>query len=175
MEKIKSILVVAFVMALLFAGTVFYYAFKYSGEVLSASDYEDKGVYTFMPYRVVPERVQNTTGTSRDRRMHPYKTVYRVHYKTTERSGYKYKVDTAGTGTGKNIIDEGKTIDRRVLVIKKTKRYITVEPNENAESFTSGQSTWYTLMMILSGGFILLSAGGAGFFYMRHKKAQEAA
>ncbi len=174
MEKIKSILVVGFVMALLLAGSTFYFSFKYSGEVLSASDYEDKGVYTFIPYRVLSERVENTSAISRERRLHPYKIAYRVQYKTTERSGYKYKVDTAGKGTGNKIIEEGKPIERRVLQIKKTRRYVTVEPSENAETFTSGQSSWYNMLMAISGGFILLSACGTGYLYMRRKKAMEA-
>ena len=42
-----------------------------------ASDYEDMGVHTFFPYRVLPHSVENTS-TGRDKRLYPAKTVYVV-------------------------------------------------------------------------------------------------
>lgn len=75
-----------------------------------ASDYEDKGVYEFIPYRVLPAQRENTGAVGRQRRLHPTKTVYVLHYKAQGHSSY---------------------------------RYITVEPELTAETYTRNQQYKY--------------------------------
>ena len=78
MAKLKSIVFVAGVMLLILAAAVGYLSIKYLVAILPAVSYEDKGVYTFSPYQVLPVQVQNTGASGRDRRMNPTKTAYMV-------------------------------------------------------------------------------------------------
>ncbi len=63
MQKLESIVFVAGVMLLILAAAVGYLSVKYLAAILPAGSYEDKGVYTFWPYQVLPVQVQHT-GTS---------------------------------------------------------------------------------------------------------------
>lgn len=88
-------------------------AFLYQGvrgisAVRPVTDYEDKGIHTFAPDRVWPTQVENTS-SGQDKRLYPTKTVYMVHYKA---------------------------VDRRVLSIKETGRYITVQDRKELCGFT---------------------------------------
>lgn len=108
-----------------------------------ASDYEDKGVYEFIPYRVLPAQRENTGAVGRQRRLHPTKTVYVLHYKAQGHSSYRYKLDTAGEYTARQMLAEKKSVARRVLAIRSTNRYITVEPELTAETYTRNQQYKY--------------------------------
>lgn len=87
MEKLKSIIFVAGIMLLVLAAAVGYLSIKYLTAILPADSYEDKGVYTFSPYQVLPVQVQNTGASGRYRRMKPTKTAYMVYYQDTGGSG----------------------------------------------------------------------------------------
>ena len=50
---------------------------------LPASDYEDMGVHTISPYKVLPHTVENHD-SGRDKRNNPTKTVYAVYYQTLD-------------------------------------------------------------------------------------------
>ena len=54
MAKLKSIIFVVGVMLLILAAAVGYLSVKYLSAILPADSYEDKGVYTFSPYQVLP-------------------------------------------------------------------------------------------------------------------------
>ena len=55
MAKLKTIVFVAGLMLLILAAAVGYLSIKYLAAILPADSYEDKGVYTFSPYQVLPE------------------------------------------------------------------------------------------------------------------------
>ena len=59
MEKLKSMVYVAGIMLLILAVTAGGLSIQYLAELLPASSYEDKGVYTFLPYQVLPIPVQH--------------------------------------------------------------------------------------------------------------------
>ncbi len=157
MEKIKSTLFAITLMLLLLAVTSGGLSIKYLFEVRSADRYEDKGVYTFVPYQVLPVQVKNT-GSGRNRRMNPTKTVYMVYYREASGSGYQWSEQAYSRDLGQDIVDAGKAVERRVLSIVENRTYITVEPDENAESYTAGLRQRYIFIIALSAAYILLYA-----------------
>lgn len=75
-------------------------------DILPAESYEDKGVYTFRPYQVLPVQVENT-GTGREKRMNPTKTVYMVYYRDTEAKGYRWEERAVSRESGEKTVDAG--------------------------------------------------------------------
>ena len=156
MEKLKTIVFVAGVMLLILAAAVGYLSIKYLTAVLPADSYEDKGVYTFSPYQVLPVQVQNTGASSRDRRMNPTKTVYMVYYWDTSGSGYQWRQQALTRELGLEIVDAGAAVERRVLAIPADRSYITLEPGQTAESYTAGLRQKYITVLVLAGAYVLL-------------------
>ena len=121
-----------------------------------ASDYEDMGVHTFFPYRVLPHSVENTS-TGRDKRLYPTKTVYVVYYQTSDGMCYQWKVETSNDKDDANqILAAGESVDRRVLSIRETGKYMTVDAELTADTYVSGQQKRYLRMVWLSGDYLLL-------------------
>ena len=156
MQKLKSIVFVAGVMLLILAAVVGYLSIKYLAAILPADSYEDKGVYTFSPYQVLPVQVQNTGASGRDRRMNPTKTVYMVYYRATDGSGYKWSDEALSRDLGEDIVESGETVERRVLAIPADRSYITVEPGQTAESYTAELRQKYITALVLAGAYVLL-------------------
>lgn len=94
-KKLKPFITAVGVMLLLAAVTMGYFSAQRLSSIIPASGYEDKGVYSFVPVRVLPVQVENTGATGRARRMNPTKTVYMVHYRDTGRKGYQWKFQAA--------------------------------------------------------------------------------
>ena len=107
MQKLKSIVFVAGVMLLILAAAMGYLSIKYLSAILPADSYEDKGVYIFSPYQVLPVQVPNTGASGRDRRMNPTKTVYMVYYQDTSGSGYQWRQQALTRERGQEIVDAG--------------------------------------------------------------------
>lgn len=124
--------------------------------VRPADAYEDKGVHTFSPYEVLPVQVKNRTGTGRSRRLHPTRTVYKLYYKATDGSGYRYVEEVPAKSFGEKRVKEGITVERRVLSVTKEDVYITVEPDQTAESYTAQCRRRYILYIILSAVYFLV-------------------
>lgn len=156
MKKLKSIVFVAGLMLLLLAAAMGYLSIKYLSAIAPADSYEDKGVYTFSPYKVLPVQVQNTGASGRDRRMNPTKTVYMVYYRATDGSGYQWTDRAITRELGQEIVDAGAAVERRVLSIPADRSYITVEPEQTAGSYTAGLRQKYITALALSGAYILL-------------------
>ena len=156
MEKLKSIIFVAGVMLLILAAAVGCFSIKYLVAILPADSYEDKGVYTFSPYQVLPVQVQNTGASGRNRRMNPTKTVYKVYYKDAGGSGYQWSEQALTRELGQDVVDAGAAVERRVLAIDSDRSYITVEPGQTAESYTAGLRQKYIIVLVLAGSYILL-------------------
>ena len=156
MAKLKSIVFVAGLMLLLLAAAMGYLSIKYLSAIAPADSYEDKGVYTFSPYQVLPVQVQNTGASGRDRRMNPTKTVYMVYYRATDGSGYQWTDRAITRELGQETVKEGVPVTRRVLSIPSDRTYITVEPDQTAESYTAGLRQKYVLALALSAAYILV-------------------
>lgn len=158
MPKLKSIVFVAGLMLLLLAAAMGYLSIKYLSAIAPADSYEDKGVYTFSPYQVLPVQVQNTGASGRDRRMNPTKTAYMVYYRDTSGSGYQWSQQALTRELGQEIVDAGAAVERRVLSVPADRSYITVEPGQTAESYTAGLRQKYITALVLAGAYVILYA-----------------
>lgn len=156
MEKVKSIGFVAGLMLLILAAVMIYLSAKGLFTIPSADSYQDNGTHTFEPYQVLPVQVQNTSAYSRDRRMNPTKTVYMVYYRATDGSGYKWSDRAITRELGQETVKEGVPVTRRVLSIPSNRTYITVDPDQTAESYTAGLRQKYVLALALSAVYILV-------------------
>ena len=92
---------------LILAAVMGYLSIKYLSAILPADSCEDKGVYTFSPYQVLPVQVQNTGASRRDRRMNPTNTAYMVYYRDTSGSGYQWSKQALTRELGQKIVDAG--------------------------------------------------------------------
>lgn len=156
MPKLKSIVFVAGIMLLILAAVMGYLSIKYLSTILPADSYEDKGVYTFSPYQVLPVQVQNTGASGRDRYMNPTKTAYMVYYRDTSGSGYQWSEKALTRELGQETVDAGVIVERRVLEIPAGRSYITVEPGQTAESYTAGLRQKYITALVLAGAYVLM-------------------
>ena len=156
MEKVKSIGFVAGLMLLILAAVMTYLSVKGLFAIPTAGSYEDGGTHTFEPYQVLPVQVQNTSAYSRDRRMNPTKTVYMVYYRATDGSGYQWTDQAITRELGQETVREGVPVIRRVLSIPSDRTYITVEPDQTAESYTAGLRQKYVFALALSAVYILV-------------------
>ena len=114
-----------------------------------ASDYKDEGVYTFVPYRVSASTVENTS-TGRDKRLHPTKTVYAVHYRSLEEHKYRWKLETGNSKSDANrILQVGKSVKKRIFTSRSSEKYIVVEEELSVDAYVQKQVYRYACMMIL--------------------------
>ena len=158
MRRLKTIIPVARILLLILSAASLYVAMQALLVIRPAEDYEDIGVLTFQPYDVLPVQVQNTGASSRDRRMNPTKTVYMVYYRATDGSGYKWSGEALTRDLGKDIVEAGETVQRRVLRIPADGTYITVEPDQTAGSYTEGLRQKYITVLVLAGAYAILYA-----------------
>ncbi len=124
--------------------------------VRPASDYTDRGIFTFRPYRVLPIVVKNTSPDNRNRRLYPTKVVYMVYYRATEGKGYEWSEQALTQDIGQRIVDAGIPVERRVLSIPSDKTYITIEPNMDAESYTASLKRRFAVLIGVSAVYIVV-------------------
>lgn len=124
MQKLKFIPFSAGVMLFVLSAVTIYLSIQELSDIRPAGDYEDQGVYTFLPYDVQFIQVKNTSASSRDRRMHPTTTVYMVLYRDTSGAGYRWQERTPAPELGQKTVKAGQTVARRVLTIPSSRTYI---------------------------------------------------
>ncbi|WP_276951916.1 hypothetical protein [Acetatifactor muris] len=170
MEKLRAILFMAGLMLFLLAAVTGFLSVQDYLDILPAESYEDKGVYTFRPYQVLPVQVENT-GTGREKRMNPTKTVYMVYYRDTEAKGYRWEERAVSRESGEKTVDAGVTVERRVLSILSSRAYITVAPELDAERYTAGLRRRDLLLLGASAAYILLYLGAWCVLWYRRRKS----
>lgn len=79
--------------------------------------------------------------------MNPTKTVYMVYYREPSGSGYQWKYQASSKEQGQEIVNAKEKVERRVLAIPADRTYITVEAEQNAESYTKGLQQRYVLIL----------------------------
>jgi len=84
------------------------------------------------------------------------KTVYMVYYRATDGSGYQWTDRAITWELGQETVKDGVLVTRRVLSIPSDRTYITVEPDQTAESYTAGLRQKYVLALALSAAYILV-------------------
>lgn len=167
MQKLKSILFIIGLMLALLSGTTIYVAIQSMSSLTPADSYEDNGVYTFVPYQVLPIQVKNTGATGRYRRMNPTRTVYMVYYQDTAGRGYRWQEEAGSWALGQDTVDAGVGVQRRVLTISDRGSYITVEPEETARSYTAGLRQRYVRVLIVSALYLVIYLIIYGVIYIR--------
>lgn len=166
MEKLKSIAVSVSIMLLIAAPLCLYFSLRNLSELRSPSEYEDAGVYSFFPEEVAPILVENHA-TGRARRTQSTRTVYRVTYLAED--GYRYREEYSVETLAQAILEEGRPVQRRVLLIPQEDAYTTIDPDQTVESYLFGQKRTYYL---IAGACSLYLLGWGAAAALRRRKRQ---
>ena len=168
-EKIRLYVNVLLLMFVILAVLSLFFSVRNMTEIRSVSAYEDQGVYTFVPVEVSPVQEENNA-SGRTRRNHPVKTVYVVSYQASDGSGYEYDYEAGSVDTiAQKIVEEGEPIERRVLSIPDEGTYITVEADETAETYVTGQRKRFVLISIVSVLYLVIW-GMVNIILMKRRK-----
>lgn len=171
MTKIKSIAFAISIMLLVAAPISLYFSMRNLTQIRTASDYDDLGIYTFVPDEVYPIQVENHA-TGRAGRNHPTKTVYVVSYRAEDGSGYQYRQEFAVETLAQNVLKEGEPIQRRVLSIPHENSYTTIDVEETVESYTLHQKMTY---LVIAGASSLYLLAWISMLVIRRRKRIAAA
>lgn len=154
MERIKGLCRIGGILLLILAAAALVACAGQRAGLRPAEAYEDKGIYTFSPYRVLPHQEKNNS-SGRTQRMNPTKTVYMVYYRAVNGEGYQWSRQVASKEAGYRAIEQGERVRRRVLSIPEEGIYITVDPKLSAESYVSGLRQKYNLILGASAAYLL--------------------
>ena len=144
--KITGILLAILALATLAA------AVKSCRSLSSPEDYADIGIYGFTPLSLSQTQEAyriKLGGGWKDRT----RTVYIVEYRTGD-GVYRYRERTLSEDAGEKLIEQGQPIARRVLVNKETGEYLTIPPEETAESYLGGYRLRYLALIGASGVYL---------------------
>ena len=170
--KAKKVISVVGLLLLILAASSLYVGAKGFASIRPAADYEDSGVHTFAPYDILPVQVKNNA-TGRAQRNNPTRTVYMVYYQTTDGTGYCWQVEGGSVRElAEQVYDRG-PVERRVLSIPADNTYITVEAEQTAEGYTSSLRQKYILILVLSGGYVLVYAAVWVVILYRNQRRKE--
>lgn len=160
------------ILLLILAASSLYAGVRGFASIRPATDYEDSGVYTFAPYDILPVQVKNNAA-GREQRNNPTRTVYMVYYQTTDGTGYRWQVEGGCVRElAQQVYDRG-SVERRVLSIPADNTYITVQADQTAEGYTSSLRQKYTLILTLSGGYVLIYAAVWVVILCRRQRRKE--
>lgn len=170
--KAKKVIFVGSLLLLILAASSIYVGARGFASIRPAADYEDSGVHTFAPYDILPVQVKNNA-TGRAQRNNPTRTVYMVYYQATDGTGYRWQVEGGSVRElAEQVYDRG-PVERRVLSIPADNTYITVERDQTAEGYTSSLRQKYILILVLSGGYVLVYAAVWVVILCRNQRRKE--
>lgn len=146
--------------ALCTAGVSVYKYFK----LAPVDTYADGGTDTFYPQKYYPtqEKYQvkiNKTWQTR------YKTVYIVQYRSAKKLTYTQNMGTSEI-SAQEILKKKAAVERRILWINGTKKYITIPADQTAESYVNQYRTRCIMFFSVS---ILYLAAFSFFLFKRWK------
>lgn len=107
-------------------------------QILPSSAYEDKGVHTFMPYKVI-----STTKKTYVNHRRVERSVYKLKYLAADGSRYQATRNVASRNTGQQMINQKESLELRVFSIIDKHQYITVDPSYTIQSYVHRQSQIY--------------------------------
>ncbi len=131
-------------------------------EIRDVKEYEDEGVFSFTPYQVLPEMVSNSGKLKKE---------YRVYYKTTDGSDYKWEQKVSSQSAGEQKVLAGEEIEWRVLSISADESYIMISPEQTVESYVNELRQTSIIMMAI--GVIYGIGYGIGFIVFVLKKRKQ--
>lgn len=153
-KKFSGIIRILGIFGIIISMAFLYLGIKGISQIRPATDYTDTGVHTFVPYRVLPQTMENHA-TGRSKRNNPTKTIYVVHYHTLDGTKYQWKQNSSYKNSAEQILAKGESVNRRVLSIKEERKYITVEPELTAETYAAGQQKRHHWMIVLSSCYLV--------------------
>lgn len=168
MSNFKNLI---FLSLLILAAATLWTGWQNLSDIPPAEAYVDAGVKDFIPYRVYPTQVENTTSNRRDRRMHPTKTVYKLSYLATDGSGYQWSTEVLSKSAGQKLITEGQVESRRILKLPSKRTFVPALPDETAQSYTAAQQKRYLFLVVPAAAYILLYIVVSLFFWMRRRQS----
>ena len=125
----------------------------------SADAYEDMGIETFYPIRVLPHQ-ESYSQKSGHRRTSGTRTVYEIVYQSASR--HKWTPEVGSKDSAQKIVAEGEPVDRRILHYKGETSYITIPAEDTVDSYVQGNRrsylrifTVWSLYLAVWGGIIL--------------------
>ena len=146
------------VMLLTAAPILLFFSLRELAALRPASAYQDLGVCEFVPDRI--ESIQTKSrGSAAYRRTNPTRIVYRLIYKARDGSARQYRVDYPARTLAQEALEEAEPVDRRVLRIPEENAYLTLEPDQDAQSYTRTQRLRYLLTAGVCGLYLLARGG----------------
>lgn len=173
MDKFKKTGRIIGLMLFILSVVLAYEGWKGFSAIRPADGYEDRGIHTFLPYRVLPTQVENTSSSRRSRQRNPTKTVYVVYYRATDGTGYRWRTQASSKTSGQKIVKDKAPVERRVLAIRGAKKYISVEAEQTAESYTSGLKRRYGWMFGISAAYIAAYLAAWGIILLKGRRKDE--
>lgn len=170
MTKLKSAAFIVGIIVMIGAAISFYFSLQNLYSLPDVSDFEDRDVHTFVPYDIVPVRVQNNAA-GRAQRNSPDKIVYTVLYKSSDQTGYRMRKEGGFTEDSAKLLYNSGSVEKRVLLNRKDNSYITADPDQTAAAYVAGMRRKYMLLSVLSGGYILIFVSIVSLIRLRKRKA----
>lgn len=171
-EKLKDLCRVAGFLLLILAAAALYVCLRELPGLHSAEDYEDRGVYTFAPYRVLPHQQANNS-SGRTQRMNPTKTVYMVYYREVNGAGYRWTQQVASKDAGNRIVEQGQPVERRVLAILEEGTYFTIDPQLSAQDYADSRLQKYLAVLTASVAYLAFYPLAWGLIWVVKKQKQD--
>lgn len=134
---------------------------------LPADAYSDMGVYTFTPVRVYPTQEEYRIRVGRGWQ-DSTRTVYNVEYRAAS-DGYGYHEETYSEKEAQSLLREGVAVQKRVLTVNETGRYLTIAPEETAESYVTRYRMSYITILAVCMTYLL---GFSVFYLYRWRKSK---
>lgn len=94
--------------------------------LIAIGHYRDVGIHELLPYGVFPVEVKNKTIFHRT---FPYRSAYFVYYSALDDARLECRMEVSSQATGKKIVQEQKSIKRRLLISDKGES-IALLPNQ---------------------------------------------
>lgn len=135
-----------------------------------AGAYTDQGVYTFIPVSGYPTNVK-VPGSQKTR------NVYKITYRTTTQSPYTHTVEAPSRSAGEATVKAKEPVEWRVLSINNittprpdgegnrgttsidsSNTFITIPPEETAESYTAKEQKKCVTAFAISAGYLTAAA-----------------
>ena len=153
LKNIGSVIAIILILVALSTAVV---SVKRYVEQPSADAYEDMGVETFYPTRVLPHQ-ESYSQKSGHRRTSGTRTVYEIVYQSA--STHKWTPEVGSKESAQKIVTEGEPVDRRILHYKGETSYITIPAEDTADSYVQKNRRSYLRGLALSGLYLAIGGG----------------
>lgn len=135
----------------------------------AAADLEDMGVHTFRPYQVLPYTVKNT-GSARNRRTNPTRTVYMVTYNADDGSGYRFRYKVSSQSEGQELIEANNVVEKKVLHNKKKETQLYIEADQSINEYLAEQKNQSNQKLLICIAYVIFYVVCLGVVWAKKKK-----